>query len=365
MGLSPTPLRSPAQRHVHLGNERCPYCDQPIPNEKAQQIRARLEAEERERAKELTARLTEQFAQEKGQAVAEARLAGKSEAEATSRKKIAESERQKTAAVTQYQTLKTRHEEVVKQRVQETRDALEKDKTDSVNALKAKHFEDTQKLSALVEDLKRKLERKTSDELGEGAEIDLFESLKEEFAGDRIERIGKGISGADIRHTVVHNSRPFGTILYDSKNRNGWRNDYVDKLARDQRADKADHAILSTLKFPADVRQLHVQDGIIIANPARVIAIVQLLRKHLIQVHTLRLSNTDRAKKTAALYEFITSKRCADQLEAIDTHSEDLLVLQEKEKRAHESTWKQQGALIRSIQKIRADLCNDIDSIIE
>src|ERR1700740_894306 len=59
-------------------------------------------------------------------------------------------------------------------------------------------------------------------------------------------------------------------LVYDSKNRTAWRNDYVDKLARDQIAAKAEHAVLSTLKFPADAKQVHVQDGVIIANPARV-----------------------------------------------------------------------------------------------
>jgi hypothetical protein len=164
----------------------------------------------------------------------------------------------------------------------------------------------------------------------------------------------------------MHNGKKCGIIVYDSKDRGAWRNDYVDKLAKDQRAAKAEHAILSTRKFPANATQLHIDDGIIIiANPAGVVALVQLLRKHIIHVHTLRLSNTERAKKTAALYDFITSKRCTQLLDSIDTHAEDLLKLQEKEKRAHDANWKQQGTLYRSIQKVRADLGLEIDRIIE
>jgi hypothetical protein len=98
---------------------------------------------------------------------------------------------------------------------------------------------------------------------------------------------------------------------------------------------------LSSLKFPADARQLHVQDGVIIANPARVLALVQMLRRHTVQVHTLRLSNVERDSKTDALYEFIRSERCCQLFARIDDHAESLLKLQAQEKKAHDTTWKQ------------------------
>ena len=73
----------------------------------------------------------------------------------------------------------------------------------------------------------------------------------------KIERMGKGTPGADIRHVVIHNGKECSTILSDSKNRRRWGKDYVDKLARDQRAAQAEHAILSTLAFPEKTRQIH------------------------------------------------------------------------------------------------------------
>jgi hypothetical protein len=119
-----------------------------------------------------------------------------------------------------------------------------------------------------------------------------------------------------------------------------------------------------TCGFPAKKSQVHLDGGVIIANPARVLVLAQIIREHMIHVYSLRLSNTERAKKTAALYEFITSKRCTQLFDAIDTHAEDLLALQQKEMKAHEACWKQQGALLRSIQKVRADLGLEIERII-
>jgi hypothetical protein len=172
--------------------------------------------------------------------------------------KLTEAQRGKQEADSRYEFLKASHDAEVNRRVQEARDALEKEKSDAVNVVKAQHFDEKQKLTDKLEDLKRQLERKTADELGEGAEVKLFEALKEEFLGDRIDRIGRGKEGADIKHVVMHNGKECGIIVYDSKERRAWRNDYVDKLARDQRAAKAEHAILATLKFPREARQLHL-----------------------------------------------------------------------------------------------------------
>ena len=432
MVSSQSALRQRREPHIHIAGERCPVCDQPIPNERAEEVRARMEERERALAEAANARAAQQFANEKAQIEANAntkveiarreytdavkkiaeessaretaaRAAGKKEADAVLQEKlaaaerakakgdaawkeriaaleeatkardtelqekVAAAERDKQRAVEQCEVLKANQEQAVNERVQEVREAMEKANANALGAERAKHFEERQKLTDKLEDFKRQLERKTSDELGEGAEVDLFDALKGEFENDKIERIGKGSPGADVRHVVIHNGKICGTILYDSKNRGRWLNDYVEKLARDQRAAKAEHAILSTLKFPEKMRQVHVDraTGVIIANPARVLALVQVLRKHLVHLHSLRLSNAERGKKTAALYDFVTSERYTQILDSVDTHAEKLLNLQIREKKAHDAIWRRQGMLCRSIQKARADVGAEIDRIIE
>jgi len=155
--------------------------------------------------------------------------------------------------------------------------------------------------------LQRALENKTAEELGEGAEIDLFESLRKEFPDDDIRRIPKGTPGADILHVVMLSGKKCGTIIYDSKNHNQFRHEHVSKLRADQLAAQAEHAILSTRKFPQGTRQLYLQDGVLLANPARVVLIATLIRQHLLQLHAQRVSDIERDSKTAALYEFIIS----------------------------------------------------------
>jgi hypothetical protein len=253
---------------------------------------------------------------------------------------------------------------VLKQQLDSQRETLEKAKDDAINAERAKAFEEKQKLLNKVAEMQRAIEKKTADELGEGAEIDLFEALKNAFPDDIIERINKGLPGADIRQVVRYNGRECGKIMHDSKNHKVFRNEHVKKLLQDKIAAGAEHAILSTHQFPQGTCQLHLQDGVLLANPARVIAIVTLIRHLMLQIHILRLSNTQREHKTAALYAFMVSEQCAQLFSRIDANAEELLDLQVREKKSHDNTWKKQGLLIKQIQKTQADLSNEISCII-
>ena len=74
--------------------------------------------------------------------------------------------------------LSEQFEHSLNDRLRSEREILEKAKEDAVNLEKAKAFEETQKLSNKVADLQRALDNKTVAELGEGAEVNLFEALR-------------------------------------------------------------------------------------------------------------------------------------------------------------------------------------------
>jgi hypothetical protein len=165
-------------------------------------------------------------------------------------------------------------------------------------------------------------------------------------------------------HEIVHNSRACGKIVYDSKNRNVWKNEYATKLRADQIAENPDHAVLSTNKFPANTRQLHHHEGVIIACPARVLALAEILRSHIVQTYELRVSNIEREEKTAALYSFITSERCDQLLDSVETLIGKLEAIDVAEQSAHKAVWQKRGTLLRSVLKAHGDLCFEIDRII-
>lgn len=479
-------LRS-SSPHIHTAGAHCPVCDQPIPNEKAEQVRARLEAKEREASDAVAARLKEQFASERvqieanaralveqarrdglavaeaikaessareaaaaetsqqqiaaltnenaairaqaqediaavasesaqreaaareegskaGHAAAEAKIEElmqsnidqaanarkriealeqanadvivttqqkiveaerlKTEAEAAARDVIAAAEAAKVAAEADARKLKEQHEATLAERLLEQREALENDKTAALNARDAKHFQENQKLKDKLDEVQRKLEKKTADELGEGGEVDLFEELKGHFDRDRIRRVPKGTAGADIIHEIVENGRLCGKLVYDSKKRAVWKTEYAAKLCEDKVSEGADHAILSLMKFPAECRQLEIRDGVILANPARVLILADILRDHVVRCYRLRLSNEEREKKTNELYGYITSERYQQHMDSIEKQTDKLLDIDVAEEKAHRKVWETRGSAVKSLQKAHANLRADVARII-
>jgi hypothetical protein len=363
---------------VHQGDDRCPTCDQPIPNDRLDEVRDRIAARERTLLAEVDARAKEelQALRAQGEAALEAlkaQLAAREEAAraearaavvAEMNARLVEAQAKSAAAEQKTAELLASQEDAINGRVAEAREALEKAKTDAVNAERSKNFEEKMKLEGLVADLQRKLQNKTAEELGEGAEIDLFEVLKAEFPADDIQRVGRGKPGADIIHKVRHNGAICGTIVYDSKNHKQWRTEFVTKLRDDQMAERAAHAVLATHAFPKDKKQLHVDNGVVVANPARTVVIAMLLRQHVLQVHSLKVSNNERASKTEELYTFMTSDRFSQFLSTITRGADQLEALQAAEKKAHESTWKKQGELFRTIVRTSAQLDEEVARII-
>ena len=63
MGLFQSSSRQALKPHVHVAEELCPWCDQPISHDKFEEIRRRMTAEQNQRM----AALAEQFERDKAE----------------------------------------------------------------------------------------------------------------------------------------------------------------------------------------------------------------------------------------------------------------------------------------------------------
>jgi hypothetical protein len=381
MGLFQPSNRQAFAQHAHTAGERCPMCEQPI----AQDIARKIEQRQREQAEAALAKAQAEMAGTLKQKLAEAaavaeqkitavRAEMKAAAESAAAQKLtdvqarlAQAEQARAAASDQLAALKAEQQVAVEKRVTEAVEALQRktedlqrEKDGAILAANARVL----KLTSELQDMQRKLEGKTAHELGEGSEIDLFEHLRAAFETDRIQRVPKGVNGADVIHEVIHNGRVCGKIVYDAKNRDAWQNGFAIKLKADKLAQGADFAILSSNKFPRDKAHVHNQDGVIIASPARVLAIVEILRDQLVRMLELRVSNEARGSKMEELYCFITSEHCRQLIEQVEAQAGKMLDLDAKEQEAHRRLWDQRKKLINSVQKARSDLSFEIDRII-
>lgn len=288
----------------------------------------------------------------------------KLEIEAAAQDRIAVADTARLSAELEAKAASESHETVLNERLQEQRETYERDKETAVRAEQTKTFDERQKLQTTVQTLQRQLEKERADVVGEGGELELFEVLKSAFEGDRIRRVPKGTPGADIIHEVIENGKVCGKIVYDSKKRAAWKAEYATKLCQDKIAEGAQHAILSLLKFPSDSKQLDVREGVILANPARVTAVAEILREHVVQTHILGLSNLEREKKQGELYSYILSGRFAQHVDAIDANTQKLFDLDVAEERAHRKVWENRGALLKTLQRAEGSLRTDVGRII-
>ncbi|MER9163627.1 DUF2130 domain-containing protein [Mesorhizobium sp. M0715] len=244
------------------------------------------------------------------------------------------------------------------------REVLEKDKVAAVNTERANALNAKMRLEAQLGDMQRKLQEKTANELGEGAELDLENVLRTAFDGDRIRPVPRGTNGVDIIHEVVEGGKVVGKIVYDSKNRGNWASEYAVKLRKDQIAEKADFAILSTNKFPKDKREICTFEEVILASPARVLALAEILRARIVEHHELRVGSVEREGKMVELYDFINSPFARQLLGAVESLVSKMDQLDADEQNAHRKVWDKRAILRQAILKSNGDFRSQIRRIV-
>lgn len=247
----------------------------------------------------------------------------------------------------------------------EQRAALEKDKDKVLLQTQAEHNRERESWQKKIHVLEHQLQKKTANELGDGGEIDVFESLRDAFQGDRITRIQKGQPGADILHEILYKGEVCGRIVTDSKNRQGWQNAYVTKLRQDKVEAKAEHAVLATTVFPAGKKELYIQSDVIVVSRARVVDITHLLRQAMIAMHIKGLSLKERSNKMTQLYNLITSQPYSKKFAEAGKLAQDILDLDVQEKKDHDLVWRKRGALASRMKGVLREIDTDVAAIVE
>jgi hypothetical protein len=144
-----------------------------------------------------------------------------------------------------------------------TRDQARKEAEES---LKFKVMEKEQTITSMqkqIEDLKRRAEQGSQQLQGEVQELELESLLRAKFPLDTIEPVPKGEHGGDALQRV-HGplGQTCGTILWESKRTKNWSDGWLVKLREDQRAAKAEIAVLVTQALPRDMETFDLVDGV-------------------------------------------------------------------------------------------------------
>lgn len=214
------------------------------------------------------------------------------------------------------------------------------------DAEKDKKLQDALKMN---DELKRKLEQGSQQGQGEVMELELEQTLRREFPEDRIAEVKKGERGADISQTVIDKlGRGCGMILWESKNAQ-WSDGWLKKLREDQRAARAQLAVLVTANPPEGVETFVYRENVWITTIKSAKGLALALRFDLIHIHFEKLANVGKNEKMEVLYQYLRSVEFAHRIESIAEAFNNLQGDIEKEKRWFNLKWARQEKELRKI----------------
>lgn len=220
-------------------------------------------------------------------------------------------------------------------------------------------------LNKQIEELRRKSEQASQQLQGEVLELELEGLLRQQFPFDEITPVPKGIHGGDVLQTVRDNAgTACGTILWESKRTKSWSDSWLPKLRDDQRAAKAQIAIVISIELPKDVTTFRFVDGVWVSSRACSLSLASALRAGLLEVAAAKRAAEGRHDKMEFLYGYLSGPefrhRVEGIVEAFVTLKEDL----EAEKRATQRIWAKRDKQIERAITQTAGMYGDFNGII-
>jgi hypothetical protein len=244
-------------------------------------------------------------------------------------KKLREAEKKRDAAV-------------AKAKKEAAEDAREKEQL--------RHAVEMSRLQSKVDDLNRQLEKKSGEQFGEEGELDLYAELVRAFPRDEIERIGRGVKGADILHTVMDGEREAGCIIYESKNVSTWSNTFITQAKKYRTQYETPYVMVACRVFPKKQRGMCVVDDMPVVEPRLAKTLASVMREGILEIAKLRLTKVGTDGKARELFAYVVGNefqtRFRDMADAVDK----LKDIQKAERTWHENQWTKESRLHAQIE---------------
>jgi hypothetical protein len=330
--------------------------------DKLRQERARIAADEARKAKLVVAADLEQKAKD---------MADLQEVLKERNAKLGEAQKEQAALLRKQRELDDARRELdltIEKRVQEglaaTRQLARKEAEDELKLKVAEKELTILSMQTQIEELKRKAEQGSQQLQGEVQELELEALLRAKFTHDTIEPVPKGEHGGDVLQRVTSPlGVSCGSILWESKRTKNWSDGWLTKLRDDQRAAKAEIAILVTQAMPKNVTTFELIDGIWVTSPATAMPLAIALRQSLVEVAFARQASEGQQTKMEMLYQYLTGTRFRQRVMAIvDAFSAmqtDLI----REKKAIMTQWSKREEQINNVMMATAGMYGDLQGI--
>lgn len=348
------------EREEALASEKAAV-DQQV-QDKVKAERARIAAEEAKKARLALATDLDQKTQE---------LTELNEVLKLRDEKLAEAQKAQAEMIRKQRELDDAKRELdltVEKRVQEslgkTRDQARKEAEEQLGLRVAEKEQTIAAMQKQIEDLKRKAEQGSQQLQGEVLELELESLLGGKFPHDRIEPVPKGEHGGDILHRVILPTGAMcGTILWESKRTKNWSDGWLPKLRDDQRAAKAEVAIIVSTVLPRGVETFDQLDGVWITHPRAALPVALSLRQMIIEVAAARQASEGQQTKMEMIYQYLTGPKFRLRIQAIVEAFSNMGQDLQREKKAITKQWAKREEEIARVLEATVGMYGELQGI--
>ncbi|HET7909930.1 MAG TPA: DUF2130 domain-containing protein [Nitrospira sp.] len=330
--------------------------------QKLQQERVRIAAEEAQKAKLVLGHDLDQKTRE---------ISILQEVLKQNNTKLAEAQRAQAELIRKERDLDDAKREIdltIEKRVQADLGAeRDKAKKEAEEELKLKVMEKDQTITAMqrqIEDLKRRAEQGSQQLQGEVQELELEVLLTAKFPRDTIQPVPKGEFGGDVLHRVLGPTNQIcGTILWESKRTKNWSDGWLPKLREDQRAAKAEIAVIISQALPKEIETFGFLDGVWVADPKVALPVAMSLRQTLIEVACARQASEGQQTKMEMVYGYLTGPRFRQRVQAIVEAFSSMRDDLDREKKAITRQWAKREEQIDRVMNATVGMYGDLQGI--
>ena len=189
-------------------------------------------------------------------------------------------------------------------------------------------------------------------------------ALRAKFPRDLIEPVPKGEFGGDVLQRVIGPpGQGCGTILWEAKRTKNWTDRWLGKLREDQRAAKADIALIVSNALPKGLQTFDQIDGVWVTELRCAVPVAIALRQSLIEIAAVRQASVGQHTKMEIMYQYLTGPRFRQRLEAIVEKFSDMQDDLDRERKAMTRLWAKREEQIRGVIEATAGMYGDLQGI--
>jgi len=219
-------------------------------------------------------------------------------------------------------------------------------------------------LASKLEEASRKAQQGSQQSQGETLELVLEEQLRRQFPFDEFHPVPKGEFGGDTLHLVRDSSgRECGRILWEFKRTKVWQAGWLPKLKGDQRAARADVAVIVSQAMPSDIQHFSEVDGVWVSSLSCTLPVATALRATLLQLAGQRRNADGQQTKSAIAYAYLMGPQFRGRIEAIAERWSEMQKDLADEKKATMKRWSKRESQLLTLIESTAGIFGDIQGI--